>query len=836
MNKLLTLAVLTLLLGCGGGGGATGGSSSPPAPTLQSISVGPSSPTVVAGLTQQLTATAHYSDGSSKDITSAVTWSSSNATLATVNSGTGLAKGVAQGTTTITASFGGMVGSAQLTVNPPQVVSIAVGPSSPTVVAGLTQQMTATGSYTDGSSKDVTNSATWSSSNSLMATVNSGTGLTKGVAQGTATISASIGGIVGSIQLTVNPPAVVSIAVTPPSPLVHPNFSQQFDAMAQMTDGTVRDITSAATTQWNSDATSVATISNNAGTIGLSTGVSAGTAHITAVTTNGVNGSVTSNAVTLTVTNASLLSISLSPSTSQTISLATFQLFTATGFFSDTTQLDLTQTATWVSSNTAVTKVAAGQANGVGLGIANVTATQGGVTSSPVQLTVDLSGLIGLTIQPASAQIAVGTSQVFKAVATFQNGATLNVTTLPQLSWSSDNTATASIGQHTGQAKALTSNSAPANITATFGTFSPSVPLTVSTATITAVTVTPRGLTIPINTTQTFLATGTFSDNTTQTLTSSDVSWSSSNTSEATINASGTATGIAPTNGTPVNMTATFSANPSFSGSAPLNITGANLSSIAISPTNSILAPGLTLTYSSVGTYSDGTNHSVSNVATWNSSDTTVATLSGSVATGVRRGNATITAALNGITSNSATLVVEGSPLTAILLAPAVISIPQQVKTQFTATGVFQDGSTQNLTTFVLWSTNPDSIVTISNAAGSQGQATSLSTPGAATVTAAYGGLSGAGSLTVSSATLVSIAITPLSPSVSAGSTVQLNAIGTFTDGSRMDLSSQVTWKCNNGAIAVISSSGVATGITAGAANITAALNGVTNSTVLNVL
>jgi uncharacterized protein YjdB len=83
--------------------------------TLSSISVTPANPTINVGATQQFTATGTYSDGSTQNITGQVTWSSSNSGVATISS-TGLATGAGMGTSTISASLGGVTGSTTLTV------------------------------------------------------------------------------------------------------------------------------------------------------------------------------------------------------------------------------------------------------------------------------------------------------------------------------------------------------------------------------------------------------------------------------------------------------------------------------------------------------------------------------------------------------------------------------------------------------------------------------------------------------------------------------------------------------------------------------------------------
>ncbi len=169
---------------------------------------------IPAGSTEQLTATGHYSDSSTQDLTNSVTWGATPGAV-TINS-TGLATGVTPGTSTITATLGAVQGSATLTV--PALLSIAVTPAFPSISGTNTQQFAATGTYSDSSTQDLTNSVTWASSTPAAATINS-TGLAKGVAPGTTTISATLGAVAGNIVLTVNPAAPANPMITPTGPL-----------------------------------------------------------------------------------------------------------------------------------------------------------------------------------------------------------------------------------------------------------------------------------------------------------------------------------------------------------------------------------------------------------------------------------------------------------------------------------------------------------------------------------------------------------------------------------------------------------------------------------------
>ena len=87
-------------------------------PTLTEIEVTPANPSIVAGANQQFTAIGTYSDTSTVDLTSSVTWASASPAVATIGAG-GLAHGVSMGTSTISATLGTVSGDTLLTVTDP---------------------------------------------------------------------------------------------------------------------------------------------------------------------------------------------------------------------------------------------------------------------------------------------------------------------------------------------------------------------------------------------------------------------------------------------------------------------------------------------------------------------------------------------------------------------------------------------------------------------------------------------------------------------------------------------------------------------------------------------
>ena len=204
LNKLpFLILIFLLIISCSGGGSNTSSTSTV---TLASIAVKPLTPSIALGETQQFTATGTYSDSTIKDITTSVTWSSDNTTVATIGTSSGLATAVATGTAKITATSGSISGYTTMTVTPATLSSIAITPANPGMLSGTTKQLTATGTYSDGSQQDLTTSVTWISSQTTIATISStagSNGLVTSIAAGTTTITASLGGISGFTLLTV---------------------------------------------------------------------------------------------------------------------------------------------------------------------------------------------------------------------------------------------------------------------------------------------------------------------------------------------------------------------------------------------------------------------------------------------------------------------------------------------------------------------------------------------------------------------------------------------------------------------------------------------------------
>ncbi|MGH9724170.1 MAG: Ig-like domain-containing protein, partial [Candidatus Acidiferrales bacterium] len=351
--------------------------------------------------------------------------------------------------------------------------------------------------------------------------------------------------------------------VTPANPSIAKGTTKQLTATGTYSDNSTQDLTASVT--WSSDTPGVATVSNAAGSQGLATAVGTGSANIQA-SLNSVPGSTK-----LTVTSAVVVSIAVTPA-DPSIAKGTTKQFSAMGTFSDHSTQDVTTSATWSSDTPGVATVSnaagsQGLATAVGTGSANIQASLNSVPGS-TKLTVTSAVVVSVAVTPANQTIAQGVPQPFTATATFSDQSTQNVTASAM--WNSTQPTIASVTA-TGVVTGLKQGSL--SLKATFDNVPGSTNLSVSGVSLLGVIVSPQNPTIAdAGATQTFAATGKFSDGSTQTLTSL-ASWSSSSTAVATVNGAGVATSATLGSGTTAAFTQIQATVGAVSGESLLSVT-----------------------------------------------------------------------------------------------------------------------------------------------------------------------------------------------------------------------------------------------------------------------
>ncbi len=660
------------------------------------------------------------------DATGGGTWTSSNTALATINVSSGIVTGVAAGTPTMTYTlYTGCYMTFPITVNPtPAAISGTMN-----ACVGATSTLT-----------DATTGGTWSSSNAGIASVGTSSGVVTGGSAGTATITYTLpAGCTATTPFTVNP---VPAAITGTT-----------NVCVGLTT-TLADAVSGGT--WTSSNTAIATVTS---TTGVVTGGSAGTATITYtlpagcyVTTNvtvnptpaaitgvnnvcvgltttlsdgtsggtwsssnvaigtvgaatGIVGGISSGSITITYTLAAggcntTFAFTVNPNP------AAIAGVTSVCVGSTTTLTDATTGGSWSSSNTTLASIS-------GSGV--VTGNSAGTPTITYALPTGCIATTPVTVNPLPASIT--------GITTVCEGATVTLSDASGGgSWTSSNTAVASVGTGSGVVTGVAAGTATITYTLPTGCI-----------TTTGVTVNPTPAAIAGASFVCVGLTTTLSDGT------SGGTWTSSNTSLATVGAStGVVTGVAI--GTPV-ITYTL----------PAGCYATKL--ISVNPVPAAITGVFTVCEGATTTLSDATTG-----GTWTSANTAIATVGSSsgVVTGVLAGSVTMTYTLPGGCTATATITVNP--------APAAISGSNNVCI----------GSTTTLADAVTGGTWTSSNSAVASVGSSTGVVTGASV-GTATIT--Y-------TLPAGCFTTLAFTVNPLPAAIGGASAVCVGAITTLTDAS----------------------------------------------------
>lgn len=686
---------------------------------------------------------------------------------------------------------------------PVSVGGLAATPSSLTLDLGASKTV----AVTDNGSPAT--SAVWTTSSAAIATVvtnGDGSATVRGTSQGGTTITASLDGREINIPVTVGAAVLTRIELSPGSPTVALGTKLQLRATAVSSDGSKRDVT--AETTWRALDVNIATVSSG----GEATSVALGAGTIT----GDYQGRTAS--VRVVITNATLTGLTLTPTTVALITGNTSQL-TVTGRFSDGTEQNLTSQVSWTSSAPAIASVdSLGTVRAVTMGTAIITAARSGFTVTST-VTTTTATLMSIELAPSTLSIAKGLTRQLVVNGRYSNGLTQPVTSMT--TWGSSAASVATISS-AGVLTAVAPGTA--TVTATVGSFSANLALTVTNAAVSSIVITPAAPSLGVGRTLQLVATGSFTDGTTQPVTD-DATWSSATSANATIsNATGshgllTAVALGTSE-----ISATIGA---VTGRVTVTITAAELATIAVTPSPITIAKGLTQQFTATGTYTDSSTSAVEVV--WSSNDGGVLSITDAgLATASDEGSVVVSAT-RGAVNGTANVTVGAAELLSIAVTPNPATVGATQTLQFTATGSFSDSTTGAVDGGVTWASADAGVATIS----ASGLATGVKA-GATNVTATRGAVQGSAALTVTR-TLTSITVTPAVATVAVNGTRQFTATGNYSDSSTEDLTSMVTWSSSAPATASVDAAGLATGHLIGAATISATLGTESGSALLTV-
>lgn len=352
-----------------------------------------------------LTASATYDSSDVIDVSSEAEWSSSDAATATV--GGGVVTGMLPGMVDIGASFAGATAAARPVTVFAGPSSLVVTPDTATVPVGNTQALNAMVYFDDSTTLDVTNTATWSSSNAAVASVDT-SGMVTANASGTANIQASYTdhGItqIDNAAITVGK-VVAYTAIVPASITISMSSAQYLYNWVYYTDGSKKEVSNLSS--WSSSNNAVVMV----GVSGFLYPKGAGSATVTAkYIENGIEHQSTS-LVTVNVPSVSYTSLSVSPA-SASINVGDTKQLAVTAHYSDSSTKTVTSSATYSSSNSSVATVSTGGlVTGKANGSASITAsyTEGGVNhTGSSAITVSTPAFIDYRMVPASPNLKLG--------------------------------------------------------------------------------------------------------------------------------------------------------------------------------------------------------------------------------------------------------------------------------------------------------------------------------------------------------------------------------------------------------------------------------------------
>ncbi len=794
--------------------------------TLDYINVTPGTSIIDINASVQMVATGIFTDNTSENLSASVDWSVDNPAVASI-SDDGLLQGLAAGTVTVTASDGQYSDSAVVTVNTnaisPQSISVTAPTTNNTMQAGSSMQLDAFGDFGSSGTTNINNSVVWSVSDPAIASVSS-TGVLTALSNGVVTVTATSGSVSQSITVTVGaiPVQVTldSIVLTPTSSVVDEGATIQFIATGNYSDNSTQNLNSSA--NWSVSDPTIASINAS----GLLTALSAGVVTVTA--TDGAisnNATVTINAVTSNPPAVSMVSMSVTPATSSVIVGETVQL-SATGTWSDNSTANINSLAIWSVSDSSIATVSStGLVTAISTGVVAINAVSGSFSDS---VTVEINAapvvdLQSINVSASTSSAEVGEAVQLTAIANYSDNSTDNVTN--SVAWSVSDSAVASVSSN-GVLTLL--GAGVVTVTATDGTVSSAISVTVNAAPVTldSIVVTPTGSTVPEGGSQQFIATGNYSDGSTQNL-SSTVTWNVSdnpgqNSSEPE---------LCPNT--------VFLDGYIYNGELEYGLNSCSAEGQVCTTTTyfeSVLDHVPAACQNGLWVISTG---DASAPSTASSTESGVATIDpNGLLTAISAGDVSVTAT-NGTLGDSVLVTIEALPVTlqSITITPENSTIEVDNSVQFVATGTYSDGSTAILDGSTVELSVDTWTVTggITANFGPNGLITPSNT-GAGTVSATLNGITGSTSLTVTAAQVIlqSIAVTPGSGSVEVGESLQFAATGTYSDNSTANITNSVAWSVDAG-IASVDSNGLLTTSSDGTVTVTAASGALNDSAVVTV-
>ncbi|MBQ4892334.1 Ig-like domain-containing protein, partial [Shewanella sp. MMG014] len=384
-------------------------------------------------------AVGYYSDGTSSQLNdlSLSNWRSDEESVGFFGE-PGIFYAASEGAVVVSVIVNGVESNdVNISVTDPVITAITVTPGRVDVAMGQEQQLTATATYSDDTSSDVSDSVTWFSLDTSIASVLPSGLLIAGDVGATVLTATKDGVGSNEVVVTVTDAIVTGITVTSgkvASASVNVAVGQtvQLKATANYSDGTSSDVSGSVL--WLSNDFVVSPVTPTGLVAGNKIGLSKIVAH---------KGHISSNEVGVTVTDAFITAITVTPVKVDVAKGQTEQLI-ATAIYSDFTSSDVSDSVTWLvdDANTA-TVAPSGLLTGNEVGATFLTAQKDGVTSNTANVDITGAVITALTVTPAQVDIAKGQTEQLTVMATYSDSTSSDVTS--SVAWLVDDTNTATV-------------------------------------------------------------------------------------------------------------------------------------------------------------------------------------------------------------------------------------------------------------------------------------------------------------------------------------------------------------------------------------------------------
>ncbi|WP_315371583.1 Ig-like domain-containing protein [Paenibacillus xylanexedens] len=725
---------------------------------LSKIVVSKNEMSLEVGDSGSVTVTGVYSDNTSANVTISTTWSSEDTSIATVYNGAITAK--KEGKATITAAYQGQSQTVQVKVTK-KVKALSKNVQSLDLRTGDTKEIILTATYSDNeTNNEAASTAEWSTSDEKVATVVNGK--VTGQSAGTAVITAKVGS--QSVTVDVNVEVVKRVDVDKQQVNLLLNKSESVKVTATYPDGTTKDVTDLA--EWTSSNEKVADVLK-----GEITGYSAGSAKITA------KYGTKSVSVDVDVDLTSKLSVEKQSIFFRLDGDKNTANIVLTASYPTSSDVNVTDQATWTSSNEKVATVFKGQITAISAGSTTIKATYSGKT---VEIAVDVDTARYLDIKDVNDKLAMSVtgdnkSKTLVANAEYIDASTENVTS--KATWTSSNPDVV----YVSNGDLIAYKSGTATITVAYG--GKTVKFTVNVDVADKYEMDKKKASVAVGGTTSAKVLALYGE--TSKDVSEDATWSSSSDKIAEVDSKGVITGVATGK---VTITAKIEGK-----TLTLPVEVGMASGLEADVNFVVLSAKETQTILLTGTDEDGNTLDVTSEATWKSSNARVADVKKGVITGNSSGKANITAEYG---SKKVTIQVEVDVITRIEASEPVLSLKSGDTADLTVTAFLSDGSERDVTDKAEWKTNSYKVAQVT-----KGKVKATGS-GKAKITAKYGSKSVTIALDVD--TLKYLQTDKVTLTMKPGEKVTVAATATYADGSEANVSKPALWKSSRIATASV--------------------------------